>query len=191
MLRQARSALRRSLLGHRHGRATGAGMDDSASWKSEETIVRLATVTCILEIWWLSPSPRRLAEGYAATPPLVRSGDPEEAAGWDRRPDIRRGAGEGSGDLSGDPRPVGRQEPLKLSDPTAAHREFPMPYSCKKSRMLWGDDPRSRHQRSRVSTCAEAGGNRFRCSAWPHSTRSDRSGLTSTRPHQTSGHAGS
>src|SRR5271157_5432468 len=30
-------------------------MDDSASWKTEETIIRLATVTCILQIWWLSP----------------------------------------------------------------------------------------------------------------------------------------
>src|SRR5208283_3054307 len=49
------SALRRSQLGHRHGQAIGAGMDDSASWKTEETIIRLATVTCILKIWWLSP----------------------------------------------------------------------------------------------------------------------------------------
>src|SRR5208337_4915629 len=57
VLRQSRSALRRSQLGHRHGRAIGAGMDDSASWKTEETIIRLATVACILEIWWLSPSP--------------------------------------------------------------------------------------------------------------------------------------
>src|SRR5271157_2967297 len=56
VLRQARSALRRSQLGHRHGRAIGAGMDDSASWKTEETIIRLSTVTCILQIWWLSPS---------------------------------------------------------------------------------------------------------------------------------------
>ncbi len=55
VLRQSRSALRRSQLGHRHGRAIGAGMDDSASWKTEETIIRLATVTCILKIWWLSP----------------------------------------------------------------------------------------------------------------------------------------
>jgi len=30
-------------------------MDDSASWKTEETIIRLATVTCILQIWWPSP----------------------------------------------------------------------------------------------------------------------------------------
>src|SRR5208283_2675315 len=54
VLRQSRSALRRSQLGHKHGRAIGAGMDDSASWKTEETIMRLATVTCILQIWWLS-----------------------------------------------------------------------------------------------------------------------------------------
>src|SRR5271157_3022404 len=58
VLLQSRSALRRSQLGHRHGRAIGAGMDDSASWKTEETIIRLATVACVLEIWWLSPSPR-------------------------------------------------------------------------------------------------------------------------------------
>ena len=49
------SALRRSQLGHRHGRAIGAGMDDSSSWKTEETIIRLAKVACILQIWWLSP----------------------------------------------------------------------------------------------------------------------------------------
>src|SRR5271157_3428309 len=55
VLRQSRSALRRSQLGHRHGRAIGAGMDDSASRKTEETITRLATVTCVLQIWWLSP----------------------------------------------------------------------------------------------------------------------------------------
>ncbi|MGA2699767.1 MAG: sigma factor [Isosphaeraceae bacterium] len=55
VLRQSRSALRRSQLGHRHGRAIGAGMDDSASWKTEETIIRLATVTSILQIWWPSP----------------------------------------------------------------------------------------------------------------------------------------
>src|SRR5271157_6394759 len=36
VLRQSRSALRRSQLGHRHGRAIGAGMDDSASWKTED-----------------------------------------------------------------------------------------------------------------------------------------------------------
>jgi len=44
------SALRRSQLGHRHGRAIGAGMDDSASWKTEETIIRLAKVACILDL---------------------------------------------------------------------------------------------------------------------------------------------
>jgi len=55
VLRQSRSALRRSQLGHRHGRAIGAGMDDSASWKTEETITRIATATCIRQIWWLSP----------------------------------------------------------------------------------------------------------------------------------------
>src|SRR5271157_3467525 len=55
LLRQARSALRRSQLGHRHGRAIEAGMDDSASWKIIETIIRLAKVACILQIWWLSP----------------------------------------------------------------------------------------------------------------------------------------
>ncbi len=59
VLRQSRSALRRSQLGHRHGREIRAGMDDSASWNTEETIIRLATVTCILQIWWLSPSPAR------------------------------------------------------------------------------------------------------------------------------------
>jgi len=59
VLRQSRSALRRSQLGHRHGRAIGAGMDDSASWETEETSIRLAKVTCIIQIWWLSPSPRR------------------------------------------------------------------------------------------------------------------------------------
>src|SRR5271157_5943102 len=52
VLRQSRSALRRSSLGHGHGRTIGAGMDDSASRKTEETIIRLATVT---QIWWLSP----------------------------------------------------------------------------------------------------------------------------------------
>src|SRR5208337_2370168 len=36
VLRQSRSVLRRSQLGHRHGRAIGAGMDDSASWKTED-----------------------------------------------------------------------------------------------------------------------------------------------------------
>ncbi len=51
VLRQSRSALRRSQQGHSHGRAIGAGMDDSASWKTEETIIRLTTV----QIWWLSP----------------------------------------------------------------------------------------------------------------------------------------
>jgi hypothetical protein len=30
-------------------------MDDSAESKTEETIIRLAKVTCILQIWWLSP----------------------------------------------------------------------------------------------------------------------------------------
>src|SRR5208337_3497333 len=39
LLRQSRSALRRSLLGHGHGQAIGAGIDDSAPWKTEETIV--------------------------------------------------------------------------------------------------------------------------------------------------------
>jgi len=63
VLRQSRSALRRSQLGHRHGRAIGAGMDDSASWKNEETIIRLATATCILRIWWLS----RMALGLGLT----------------------------------------------------------------------------------------------------------------------------
>ena len=55
VLRLSRSALRRSQLGHRHGRAIEAGMDDSASWKIIETIIRLAKVACILQIWWLSP----------------------------------------------------------------------------------------------------------------------------------------
>src|SRR5208337_3891708 len=55
VLRQSRSALRRSQLGHGHGQAIGAGMDDSASRKTEETIARIATVTCIIQIWWLSP----------------------------------------------------------------------------------------------------------------------------------------
>src|SRR5208337_4670175 len=41
--------------GHRHGRAIGAGMDDSASWKNEETFIRLSKVACIIQIWWLSP----------------------------------------------------------------------------------------------------------------------------------------
>src|SRR5271157_2536395 len=35
------SALRRSQLGHRHGRAIGARMHGSAPWKTEETIVGL------------------------------------------------------------------------------------------------------------------------------------------------------
>src|SRR5208282_3051208 len=35
------SALRRSSLGHGHGQAIGAGIDDSAPWKTEETIVGL------------------------------------------------------------------------------------------------------------------------------------------------------
>src|SRR5271157_231282 len=41
VLRQSRSALRRSQLGHRHGRAIGARMHGSAPWKTEETIVGL------------------------------------------------------------------------------------------------------------------------------------------------------
>jgi len=41
VLRQSRSALRRSQLGHRHGRAIGAPMHGSAPWKTEETIVGL------------------------------------------------------------------------------------------------------------------------------------------------------
>ena len=41
LLRQSRSALRRSQLGHRHGQAIGAGMEDSAPWKTEETIIGL------------------------------------------------------------------------------------------------------------------------------------------------------
>ena len=55
LLRQSRSALRRSSLGHGHGQAIGAGIDDSAPWKTEETIIRLATVICMLQIWWLLP----------------------------------------------------------------------------------------------------------------------------------------
>ena len=43
------------LTGHGHGQAIGAGIDDSAPWKTEETVTRLATVTSILQIWWLSP----------------------------------------------------------------------------------------------------------------------------------------
>ncbi|MGA2702956.1 MAG: transposase [Isosphaeraceae bacterium] len=39
LLRQSRSALRRSQLGHGHGRAIGAGMDDSASWKTAPDLV--------------------------------------------------------------------------------------------------------------------------------------------------------
>src|SRR5208337_3402593 len=42
------SALRRSQLGHGHGQAIGAGMDDSAPWKTEETIIGH-------DYWWLSP----------------------------------------------------------------------------------------------------------------------------------------
>jgi len=32
------------LTGHGHGQAIGAGIDDSAPWKTEETVTRLATV---------------------------------------------------------------------------------------------------------------------------------------------------
>src|SRR5208337_4279384 len=39
LLRQSRSALRRSLLGHGHGQAIGAPMHGSPPWKTEETIV--------------------------------------------------------------------------------------------------------------------------------------------------------
>jgi len=65
------SALRRSSLGHGHGQAIGAGMDDSASRKTEETITRLATVTCVLQIWWLSPftSRKRIRNVPFAVPP--------------------------------------------------------------------------------------------------------------------------
>ena len=42
LLRQSRSALRRSELGHGHGQAIGAGIDDSAPWKTEETIIGLS-----------------------------------------------------------------------------------------------------------------------------------------------------
>src|SRR5271157_374761 len=42
LLRQSRSALRRSYLGHGHGQAIGAGIDDSALWKAEETIIGLS-----------------------------------------------------------------------------------------------------------------------------------------------------
>src|SRR5271157_2376187 len=41
LLRQSRSALRRSYLGHGHGQAIGARMHGSAPWKTEETIVGL------------------------------------------------------------------------------------------------------------------------------------------------------
>ena len=41
LLRQSRSALRRSSLGHGHGQAIGARMHGSAPWKTEETIVGL------------------------------------------------------------------------------------------------------------------------------------------------------
>ena len=41
LLRQSRSALRRSELGHGHGQAIGARMHGSAPWKTEETIVGL------------------------------------------------------------------------------------------------------------------------------------------------------
>ncbi len=41
LLRQSRSALRRSSLGHGHGQAIGARMHGSAAWKTEETIVGL------------------------------------------------------------------------------------------------------------------------------------------------------
>ena len=41
LLRQSRSALWRSQLGHRHGQTIGAGMDASAPWKTEETSIGL------------------------------------------------------------------------------------------------------------------------------------------------------
>ena len=62
VLRQSRSALRRSELGHGHGQAIGARMHGSAPWKTEETIVGLPRLLVlsgssdlILQIWWLSP----------------------------------------------------------------------------------------------------------------------------------------
>ncbi len=64
LLRQPRSALRRSQLGQGHGPAIGAGIDASAPGQTEETIVgRLPAVTgdwsldftLFPHIWWLSP----------------------------------------------------------------------------------------------------------------------------------------
>src|SRR5271157_4970214 len=68
LLRQSRSALRRSSLGHGHGQAIGARMHGSAPWKTEETIVGLPDLLvlsvfsrfggCHLTFpppWWLSP----------------------------------------------------------------------------------------------------------------------------------------
>ncbi len=64
LLRQPRSALRRSQPGQGHGAAIGAGIDASAPGQTEETVVgRLPAVTgdCPLDftlfphIWWLSP----------------------------------------------------------------------------------------------------------------------------------------
>ncbi len=72
LLRQPRSALRRSQLGQGHGPKIGAGIDASAPRQTEETVVgRLPAVTgdCPLDftlfphIWWLSPFT------YAGSPP--------------------------------------------------------------------------------------------------------------------------
>jgi len=41
------SALRRSELGHGHGQAIGAGIDDSAPWKTEETIIDLSQLPAL------------------------------------------------------------------------------------------------------------------------------------------------
>jgi len=60
LLRQSRSALRRSSLGHGHGQAIGAGMDDSAPRKTEETIVGWPRLL-VLSVFSRSDSPDLVA----------------------------------------------------------------------------------------------------------------------------------
>src|SRR5271166_6621417 len=60
LLRQSRSALRRSELGHGHGQAIGARMHGSAPWKTEETIVGLPRLL-VLSVFSRSDSPDLVA----------------------------------------------------------------------------------------------------------------------------------
>ncbi len=63
LLRQSRSALRRSSLGHGHGQAIGARMHGSAPWKTEETIVGLPRLL-VLSVFSRSDSPDLVADTF-------------------------------------------------------------------------------------------------------------------------------